>query len=79
MGENIDKAKLLNAILNASGSKINKNAIKKAEGGDISALASGLDEQGRQQLYEALNNRDKAKEILSSKQARDIIKKLAGK
>ena len=80
MGENmnISKQKLLSAILNASGKKINKNAVERAAGGDISALASGLDEENRRMLNEALSDKNKAKEILSSKEAREILKKLSG-
>lgn len=78
MGANFNKQTLINAILNASGSKINQNSIKKAADGDISALSSQLDEKSRKELYAALENREKAKEILSSKEAREILKKLSG-
>ena len=75
---NTDKQKLLNAILNNSDTKINKNAIKQAKNGDISALAAGLDEQSRKKLGEALSDSKKAKEILNSKEAREIMQKLLG-
>lgn len=75
---NINKQKLLNAILHASGSKINKNAEERAKNGDISALAAGLDEQSRKELNAVLNDREKAKEILASKEAKEIIKKFLG-
>ncbi|MBR4761739.1 MAG: hypothetical protein IK086_03800 [Clostridia bacterium] len=78
MGANFNKQTLINAILNASGSKINQNSLKNAADGDISALASQLDEKSRKELYAALENREKAKEILSSKEAREILKKLSG-
>lgn len=75
---NIDKQKLINAIVNSSGSKINKNAIENAKKGDISGLTSGLDEENKKMLSKALNNKDKAREILASKEAKEIIKKLLG-
>lgn len=74
--KNIDKQKLLNAILNSSGSKINQNAINRAKAGDISGLTAGLDEQSKQALAAALKDQKKAAEILSSKEAKEIIKKL---
>ena len=76
MGENnIDKNKLLDAIVNSSGSKINKNAVSRAKKGDISALLSGLNEQDRKTLNEALADKSKAREILASKQAKEIMKR----
>lgn len=74
--KNIDKQKLLNAILNSSGSKINQNAINRAKAGDVSGLTAGLDEQSKQALSAALKDQKKAAEILSSKEAKEIIKKL---
>ena len=71
----IDKQKLLNAILNSSGSKINQNAINRARAGDVSGLTAGLDKQSKEMLNAALSDKRKAKEILSSKEAKDIIKK----
>lgn len=75
---NVNKQQLLNAILSASGSKINKNAIDRAKSGDVSALAAGLDGRSRKELTAALNDREKAKEILASKEAKEIIKKFLG-
>lgn len=80
MGENnyIDKQKLINAIVNSSGSKINKNAIERAKSGDISGLVSGLDDQNKKMLNEAMNDKNRVREILSSKEARELMKKLLG-
>ena len=75
---NVNKQQLLNAILSASGSKINKNAIDRAKSGDVSALAASLDGRSRKELTAALNDREKAKEILASKEAKEIIKKFLG-
>ena len=80
MGENmnIDKKTILNAILNSSDSKINKNAVKKAAGGDVSGLIEGLDDQSKKKLNAALSDKNKAKEILASKEAREILKSFLG-
>ena len=75
---NIDKQKLLNAILNAKDLKINKNAVERAKSGDISAIAKGLDESKRKKLNEVLADKDKTRELLASKQAREIMKKFLG-
>ena len=80
MGEkmNISNEKLLNAILNSGGAKINKNDVEKAKKGDISGLSASLDKENRQKLNEALKSKEKAKELLNSKEAREIIKNLSG-
>ena len=75
---NLDKQKLMSAILNASGAKINKNQIERAKNGDISALAAGLDEDGKRKLNAALNDKNKLREILASNEAKEIMKKFSG-
>ena len=74
---NIDKQKLFNAILNGN-EKINKRAIERAQNGDISDLVSNLSQQDKNSLKAALSDKKKAREILASKQAKEIIKKLSG-
>lgn len=74
---NIDKRKLIDAILNSGDKKINKNSIDKATKGDVSALIGSLDEENRKKLLSALNDKNKAKKILSSKEAREIMKNLS--
>ena len=74
---NIDKQKLFNAILNGI-EKINKSAIERAQNGDISDLVSNLSQQDKNSLKAALSDKKKAREILASKQAKEIIKKLSG-
>ena len=78
MGDNmnIKNEKLLNAILNAGGAKINKNDIEKAKKGDVSGLAAGLDSDSRKKLTDALNSKEKARQILNSKEARELMKNL---
>ena len=80
MGDNmnIDKQKLLSAIMNSSGTKINKSSLDRAQKGDISGIMSSLGEQDRKMLSAALEDKNKAKEILSSKEAKAILKNLLG-
>ena len=75
---NLDRQKLLNAIFNASASKINKNAVERAKSGDISALSASLDAGSRKKLAEALNDRDKMRSILNSDAAKELMKKFSG-
>ena len=75
---NIKNEKLLNAILNAGGAKINRNDIERAKNGDISGLAAGLDSDSRKKLTDALNSKEKARQILNSKEARELMKNLLG-
>ncbi|MBO4432532.1 MAG: hypothetical protein J5852_03255 [Clostridia bacterium] len=80
MGDNmkLDRQKLLSAILNASGTKINKNALEQAKKGDIGALSAPLDEQSRKMLGEVMSDKNKMREILNSDAAKEIIKKFSG-
>ena len=75
---NIDKQKLLSAILNSSGAKINQNSLDRAQKGDMSGIMSSLNEQDRKKLSAALSDKNKAKEILSSSEAKAILKNFLG-
>lgn len=75
---NIDKNRLLNAIVNAQGTKINKNAVERAKSGDVSGLLGSLDKENREKLESALADKNKAREILASKEAKEIMKKFLG-
>ena len=70
---NINKQKLVDSIVSSSGGKINKNAVNSAVKGDTSALLSGLSAEERQKLTEALNNPAKAKQMLSSDTAKQLL------
>ncbi|MBR5923694.1 MAG: hypothetical protein IKZ59_07875 [Clostridia bacterium] len=75
---NIDKQILLKAIVNASGKKINKNAVDSAKKGDISALVNTLSAEDRKKLGAALSNKDEARRILATSKAKEILKNLSG-
>ncbi len=76
---NIDRQKLLNAILNAKGKKINQNSINQAEKGDISGLVGSLSDEEKKSLKSALGNKSEVEKILNSDEAKEIIRKLSGK
>lgn len=74
----IDKKKLLNAIINSGDKKINRKDVERAEKGDMSALLGALNREDRAKLNEALNNKDTARKILASKEGREILKSFLG-
>ncbi len=75
---NIDKRLLLKAIVTASGKKINKNTVDSAKNGDLSALIGTLNADDRRKLDAALSDKETARKILSSAQAKEILKKITG-
>ena len=75
---NIDKQKLFNAIVNSTDSKINKDSLNRAKKGDVSELISQLSDADQKKLKAALNDKKLAKEILSSKEAKNILKNFLG-
>lgn len=79
MNNNIDREKLINTIISSSGGKLDKNALEQASNGNISSLMSGLAEEDRHKLNEALSDRQKAKQLLSSKAAKQLLEELFGK
>ncbi len=79
MQNNFDKQKLLSALINSSGGKINQKDIEKAKSGDMSGLMSALSKEDAEMLKSALSNKAAAQKILSSKQAQDILNSFKGK
>ncbi len=75
---NIDKKKLLNAIISSGDKKINREDIERAQSGDMSGLLSSLKAEDRERIKQALNDKDAAKKILSSKEGREILKSFLG-
>ena len=75
---NIDKNKILSAIINSGDKKINRKDVERAGKGDISGLLGSLDTQDRKKLQEALNDKEKARKILASKEGREILKSFLG-
>lgn len=69
---------LYDAIL-SSNKNINKDDLLKAQKGDVSGVLSSLNSADAKKLKEALNDKQKAKQILSSDAAQKILKALNGK
>ena len=74
--KNINKQKLYNAILSSSSEKINSKNIDDAVKGDFSGIMSQMSENDRKKLNAALTDKNKAKEILSSDAAKEVLKNL---
>ncbi len=68
-----DNNKLFDAAVAASGGKIKRDDVLKAANGDASALMSSLDEDSRKMLTDALTDKNKARQILNSDAARQIL------
>ena len=75
---NIDKGKLISAILASSGGKIDKDSLESATKGDMSALFSSLSQEDRSKLQDALSDESKAKQLLSSSAAQKLLSQLFG-
>lgn len=79
MANNIDKEKLINKIVSSSGGKIDKKSAENAMGGDINSLMSSLSEDDKKKLTDALSDKNKARQILSSDAAKQLLQNLFGK
>ncbi len=76
--QNFDKNKLINEIVSSSRGNIDKQSLYSAAKGDLSALMNSLDAESKAKLLGALENREKAQEILSSSAARKLLNSLLG-
>ena len=75
----IDKQKLINSIIASSGGKFDKSAVESAANGDMGGIMSGLNEADKRKLNEALSDKEKARQILSSDAAKALLNNLFGK
>lgn len=71
--------KNLNSNFGETGGKISKEAIEKAKNGDNSALLSSLSNEDKQKIEGLLKDKQALKTILSSPEAKAIMKMLGGK
>lgn len=76
---NIDKQKLINTILASSGGKLDKKSVEQAASGDASSILSSLNAQDRKKLTDALSDKEKARQLLSSDAAKELLSRLFGK
>lgn len=65
--------------LNDISGKISKEAIEKAKNGDNSALLSSLSKEDKEKVEGLLKDKQALQNILSSPEAKAIIKMLGGK
>ena len=73
-----DNSKLYDAIIASSKGKIDKNAVEKAKKGDLSGVLSSLPEEDARKLKEALSDKEKTKQLLSSDAAKALINMFLG-
>lgn len=75
MTEKFDKNKAVENILAHSGGKINKADVKKAaDKGDFSGLISGLSDEDKKKLNNALSNKDALNSLLSRPDIKALMK-----
>lgn len=79
MANNFDKEKLIDKIIASSGGKIDKKSAENASNGDISGLMSALSEEDKKKLSDALSDKNKARQLLSSDAAKQLLQNLFGK
>lgn len=75
----INKEKLINSIISSSGGKLDKQSLENAARGDMGGVMSGLGEDDKRKLMEALSDKEKTRQILSSDAARQLLNNLFGK
>lgn len=73
-----DKDKLYDAIIASSGGKIDRNTVENAKKGDLSGVLSSLPEEDAKKLKEALSDKEKTRQLLSSDAAKAIMNILLG-
>lgn len=77
---NIDKQKLIDALLSSSGGKLDKNDINGAVSSkNIAPLVSSLSAADRRKLNAALSDKQSMKQALDSPEAKAILNALLGK
>ena len=75
---NPDNNKLYDAIIASSGGKIDRNTVENAKKGDLSGVLSSLPEEDAKKLKEALSDKEKTRQLLSSDAAKAIMNMLLG-
>lgn len=71
---NLDKQKIIDAIVGSSGGKISRNQLNSiADKKDVSSLISALPEEDRKKLNAALSDKDSLNRLLESPQARNLL------
>ena len=72
--ENIDKQKLMEALLSSSGGKIDKNSVNSAVNGkNIAPLVNSLSSEDREKLNAAMSDKKSLEKALKSPQDRKSV------
>ena len=79
MSNPIDKKTLIDKIVSSSGGRLDKKTVDTAARGDVSALMSALSEEDKAKLNEALSDKEKARQLLSSDAAKQLLSQLFNK
>ena len=58
----INKEKLINSIISSSGGKLDKQSLENAARGDMGGVMSGLGEDDKRKLMEALSDKEKTRQ-----------------
>lgn len=74
----IDKQKLTDSILKASGGKIDRSALNAAARGDASALLGALGADDRRRLTKLLNDPKALERLMNDEATRKLIDGLSG-
>lgn len=76
-GSNIDKQKLMDAIVSSSGGKIDRESLAGAVNRkDVSSLLGSLSAEDRKKLNSVLSNKENLAAALNSSEARSLLKNL---
>lgn len=72
---NIDKQKLMDAIISSSGGKIDRESLNGAVNRkDVSSLLGSLSPEDRKKLNSVLSNKENLAAALNSSEARSLLK-----
>lgn len=72
---NIDKQKLMDAIISSSGGKIDRESLNGAVNRkDVSSLLGSLSPEDRKKLNSVLSNKENLAAALNSREARSLLK-----
>mgnify|MGYP004463122027 FL=1 len=71
----IDKQRLIDALLSSSGGKLSRDSINRAaDGKDITPLVNSLSPEDREKLNRVMSDKESMEKLLKSPQAQLILK-----
>lgn len=78
MSNQIDKSKLTDSLLRASGGKFDRASVNAAANGDPGALLNSLGEDDKRKLNKILNDPGLISKFLNDDAAKKILNELSG-